>query len=69
MSRRGPEGYIVTVDGGKPISGDFGEATMYREWARATAEARKVGGQLQPILLADEPTDAPRRGRPKKDAE
>jgi hypothetical protein len=66
MSRRGPEGYIVTVDK-LPILGDFGEAIMYREWSRATTAARAVGGQLQAILLAEEPTDTPRRGRPKKE--
>jgi hypothetical protein len=66
VSRRGPEGYIVTVDK-LPVLGDFGEAIMYREWSRATTAARAVGGQLQAILLADEPpADGPRRGRPKK---
>jgi hypothetical protein len=67
MSRGGVVGYLVVDNDGRPVLGEFAEATLYTDWLAVAPAARAAGGRPVPVVAA--PTanaDGPRRGRPKK---
>jgi hypothetical protein len=65
--KAGVIGYIVKDADGRPVLGQFAEATLL-DWTAATAAAQSIpGAGLTPIVPPQPTADGPRRpGRPKR---